>query len=194
MYTLFITIIILRFILQDISEVDLEKGIGILEPTDTYNFDASSLQLKRSNSACWLRWHSYLLPILKTYKLGSSTFPTEYFHWKTELYCYISDNRVETAEDIDYQHVMNKVCPGQTLTSLKTLVKCINRYQHSKKNGFKYGFDDRNETFLEKVQRRISSPKSARNRLDETNDKTIKRISRIEEIVTIYKKLIEENE
>ena len=104
-----------------------------------------------------------------------------------EVLYYISDYGVEAAEDIDYQHVLNKVCPGQTLTSLRTFITSIDSYQ------YKSACDDRNKTFLEKAQKRINSPKSARNLLDKNNDKTILRTSRMKEIVNIYEKIFKDN-
>ena len=175
-----------KIIFQNISNLHPENGIDDCESTRTYNFDASSLHLKRSISACWMRWHNHLLPILKTYNLGSSSFPTDYFHWRKKLIYYIHDNCIETAEDIDYKHVMKEVCPGQTFHSLKTFVRSITSYQPRKKNVYD---DDGNRTFQQEVQRWINSPKL----LGENNDKTKKGIGRIKAIVHMYEKIIKEN-
>ena len=49
---------------------------------------------------------TYLLPILKTYHIGSSSFPEDYFHWKIDALRYVVRNRIGSLNDVDCQQMM----------------------------------------------------------------------------------------
>ena len=72
---------------------------------------------------CHSRWHGYLLPILKNNKLGLS----QNFDWINTLLEYIIKNKIESINDVDFDHILKGLCPGQTRHSVRvTLVNVSN--------------------------------------------------------------------
>ena len=82
-----------------------------------------SEELKRSWLSCWKRWQHCLLPILKTHKLDLP----QGVEWKKDVLRLIVDKKVESLEDIDYNQLVNDVCPGQTTQSLQIFIAHIRR-------------------------------------------------------------------
>ena len=57
-------------------------------------------------------------PILKTNELG---LPQDN-QWKNDVVNYIVDTKATTINDIDLIYVLNNICPGQTLQSIKKFI------------------------------------------------------------------------
>lgn len=68
--------------------------------------------------SCWVHWQRVLFPILKTHVLGLP----QNLKWRKDVVNYLVDNKVEKEEDIHYDKVLKKVCPGQTVYSLRNFV------------------------------------------------------------------------
>ena len=103
--------------------------MDVVDLSETYteaHFDACSSRLKRSKKTCHEHWHTYLLPILKTYHLGSPSFPENYYDWITSVMEYIVKNRVDNIKDLDFQDLKDKVCPGQTYKSIRNFINNLN--------------------------------------------------------------------
>ena len=80
-----------------------------------------SEELKRSWMACWKHWQHCLLPILKTHKLDLP----QSLEWKKDVLKHIIHKKVEVLEDVDYNQLVQDVCPGQTTQSLQMFIKNI---------------------------------------------------------------------
>ena len=116
------------FCFQELKDTKSTVGdiIKLFETTNL-NANANSSQniLQRSNSSCWQRWNTYLLPILKTYHVNRYSFPDNYFYWKTDALEYIILHKIESLNDVDYEEMLTKICPGQTIYSLKKFLNSI---------------------------------------------------------------------
>ena len=158
----------------------------VLRKLETYNFNAytksSSTILLRSRSSCWQRWNTYLLPILKTYHIGSSSFPEDYFHWKTAALRYVIRNRIESLNDVDYLKMMIEVCPGQTIYSLKKFLTSI-KAEKTRRNK-----DEEKELLLYEIAQNTLRNKN----FQLVRDNSPKEIDKIKEILYCYDSLITE--
>ena len=82
-------------------------------------FKSAAVKLQRPFNTCYSRWQGYLLPILKNHNLGLS----QNFDWIITLLEYIVKNQIENINDVNFEHILNDLCPGQTRHSLRvTLV------------------------------------------------------------------------
>ena len=77
-----------------------------------------SEELDRDRSSCWLHWQKDLIPILKAHILG---LPQD-LDWRRDVVRYLTDNMVETEEDVDYNLLLEEMCPTQTAYSLRHFV------------------------------------------------------------------------
>ena len=171
---------------QEVQGVKLKES-DILKKLETYNFNAytksSSTILLRSRSSCWQRWNTYLLPILKTYHIGSSSFPEDYFHWKTYVLRYIVRNRIGSLNDVDFQQMMVEICPGQTIYSIKKFLTSIKAEKKRRNKGL-----DKQELLLHKIAKDTLRSKN----FQPLTDNCQKKIDRIREVVYCYDNLITE--
>ena len=82
-------------------------------------FKSAAIKLQRPFNTCYSRWQGYILPILKSHNLGLS----QNFDWIIMLLEYIVKNQIENINDVNFEHILNDICPGQTRHSLRvTLV------------------------------------------------------------------------
>ena len=82
-------------------------------------FKSAAVKLQRPFNTCYSRWQGYILPILKNHNLGLS----QNFDWIIMLLEYIVKNQIENINDVNFEHILNDLCPGQTRHSLRvTLV------------------------------------------------------------------------
>ena len=72
-------------------------------------------------------------PILKTNELD---LPQDN-QWKNDVVNYIVDTKAITIDDIDLVHVLNNICPGQTLDSIKKFILGQLQTDWSKRKGIK---------------------------------------------------------
>ena len=70
-------------------------------------------------------------PILKTNELG---LPQDN-RWKNDVVNYIIDTKAITINDIDLIYVLNNICPGQTLQSIKKFIQGQLQTDWSKQTG-----------------------------------------------------------
>ena len=86
-------------------------------------FKSAAIKLQRPFNTCYSRWQGYLLPILKNHNLGLS----QNFDWIITLLEYIVKKQIENINDVNFEHILNDLCPGQTRHSLRvTLVNVSN--------------------------------------------------------------------
>ena len=86
-------------------------------------FKSAAIKLQRPFNTCYSRWQGYILPILKNHNLGLS----QNFDWIITLLEYIIKNQIENINDVNFEHILNDLCPGQTRHSLRvTLVNVSN--------------------------------------------------------------------
>ena len=109
---------------------DAKSSVGdIIKLFETTNLNVNTYTpqniLQRSNSSCWQRWNTYLLPILKTYHVKRYSFPDNYFYWKTDVLEHLILHKTESLNDVDYGEMLTEVCPGQTIYSLKKFLTSV---------------------------------------------------------------------
>ena len=146
--------------------------MSILNGQATWNFDLASKMIDRSVAACWMRRHSYLLPIIKTYSYNLTLFPVNYFHWRMDVLMYLVHNKLEGFDDNDVCEINDKVSPGQTFTSIKTFLKGVEEWQYQK---------DQDKPLRELAQLRLHN-KSPNSLCVESSTKSEKHIERIEKL------------
>ena len=156
-----------------------EKPIYILDSRATWNFDFVSEKLNRSVTACWMRWQSYLLPIIKTYSQNSTLFPFNYFHWRIDVLMYLVDNKLEDFDDNDVCEINDRVCRGQSVTSIKTFLKSVKGWKSRKSQAYQ------NQPLHELAQLRLHN-KSPNSLCVESSTKTERHIERIKKVVQVY--------
>ena len=105
---------------------------SILNCQATWNFDLASEEGNRSVAACWMRLHSYLMHMIKTYGQNSTLFDFNYFPWQIDVLLYLVHNKFEGVDDNDVCEMNNRVYPGQTLMSIKRFVKSVKGWQSQK--------------------------------------------------------------
>lgn len=71
------------------------------------------------------------MPILKTHELG---LPQSH-EWQKDVLTYISKSKVLNKEDDDFQYIENKICPGQTIPSIKHFVRDLKRMRYGDGGG-----------------------------------------------------------
>ena len=156
-----------------------KKPISILDSRATWNFDFVSEKLNRSVTACWMRWQTYLLPIIKTYSQNSTLFPFNYFHWRIDVLMYLVDNKVEDFDDRVVSEINQRVCRGQSSTSIKTFLKSIKGWKSQKSQA------SQNQPLHELAQMRLHN-KSPNSLCVESSTKIEKHIERIKKVVKVY--------
>ena len=150
--------------------------MSILDGQATWNFELASKKVKCSVDACWMRWHSYYLPIIKAYSYNSTLFPVNYFHWRMDVLMYLVHNKLEGFDDNDVCEINDKVSPGQTFTSIKTFLKSVKGWQSQK---------GQDKPLRELAQLRLHN-KSPNSLCVESSTKSEKHIERIEKVVQVY--------
>ena len=154
---------------------------------DTRKIDAGCVGhgLPRGGETSRVRWNKYILPILKTYSLQLPGFPDNYYSWMDEVLTYIVSENVNTFDDIDFDHLLTHVCPGQTIASIKNFVHNVDR----ENSGFPLYVmcNDRinNPKAPKKSYLTTKGDKGTRGRVP----KNAQSIERIKEIVQAYKEL-----
>ena len=156
-----------------------EQPISILDSRATWNFDFVSENLNRSVTACWMRWQTYLLPIIKTYNQKSTLFPFNYFHWRIDVLMYLVDNKLEDFDDKVVSEINHRVCRGQSSTSIKTFLKSVKGWKSQKSQAYQ------NQPLHELAQMRLHN-KSPNSLCVESSAKIEKQIERIKKVVQVY--------
>ena len=145
-------------------------------------------------SSCRLRWQTQLLPILKTHSLGLHKFPfrsSDYFQWMTDVLRYITEQRINEVEEVDFHYLEKELCPGQTFGSINEYVR--NLIKTEKKRVLKSSESSivEHKTLHELCSKRLNGPKA---RCGPSNEKWIKlKMKHVEKIVKIYKVIINTN-
>ena len=143
--------------------------------------------LPRGGETSRVRWNKYILPILKTYSLQLPGFPDNYYTWMDEVLTYIINENVKTVDDIDFEHLLRHVCPGQTIASIKHYVNNVNR-------------ENSGEPLHVICNDRMNNPKAPKKSYLTTEGghgtrgrlpKNALRIERIRDIVQVYKEIFE---
>ena len=162
------------------------RADDIIELFETTNLNANTISsqniLQRSNSSCWQRWNTYLLPILKTYHVKRYSFPDNYFYWKTDVLEYIIHRKIESLDDVNYEEMLAEICPGQTIYSLKKFLISIK--QEKLRNNENC---DEDELILYKLAENLVSSPAFIKVL-----KSPKKIKKMKETCEFYQKLLDE--
>ena len=142
------------------------------------DFDSVAKKINRSQVSCAEHWHNSLLPILKTCNLG---VPHKH-DWKNDLMKYIVSNKVSTINELDVYHVVKKLCPGQTIASIK---KCVRDLGTARLAG---RVPQKSDPLHEICLKRLNNPRTVANGAN--NYKSKLRLQRIEQVIEIYKFII----
>ena len=143
--------------------------------------------LPRGGETSRVRWNKYILPILKTHSLQLPGFPDNYYSWMDEVLTYIVSENVNTFDDIDFDHLLRHVCPGQTIASIKHYVQNVNRGNSGEPLHVICNDRMNNPKAPKKSYLTTEGGHGTRGRLP----KNALRIARIREIVQVYKEIFE---
>ena len=116
-------------------------------------------------------------PILKTNELG---LPQDN-QWKNDVVNYIVDTKATTINDIDLIYVLNNICPGQTLQSIKKFILGQLQTDWFKQKGI-------NDSPLHEICAHRIIEFGAKS-FDDTSHKAKKKIKRCLEILDLYNAL-----
>ena len=86
-----------------------------------------AIPLKRSPSACFIRWMNGIVPILKTHINDSPKIRV----WKKDLLSYIAKNNIKDKNELDLS-ILHTVASGQTI---KSVVKFLDNVRQVKVDG-----------------------------------------------------------
>ena len=166
---------------QDISGSGNDSNKG--ESVSPFRLVSQSIQ--RSELTCYMHWHTVLLPILKTHELGLSQSHV----WQNDVMKYIVQNEISSIEDVDFQYLENKLCPGQTLTRIKVFVRSLTMNKiavKGKVNKNKNKIIRHNQPLYEVCVHRLKCRRTAGGF---AKNKSKQKQERIKEIVNIYNTL-----
>ena len=97
--------------------------LDFLDSSKRTNLDQISADIGRSKSACYIRWMSTIVPILKSDALGLP----QNEEWRKDVLRYVIDKKFGSVKEIPYNKVVRDVCPGQTSKSLSTYINSISQ-------------------------------------------------------------------
>ena len=82
---------------------------------------AASLELDIPYANCYQRWQNILHPILKRHDLG---IPHNH-DWVDTMFQYIVTNKIERIDEVDFKHILEKISPGETKGSVRTMISNV---------------------------------------------------------------------
>ena len=140
-------------------------------------FNPATIELQRPMNVCYSRWQGYLLPILRNHNLGLS----QNFDWVITLLKYIVKNQIKNINDVNFEHILNDLCPGQTRHSLRVTLVNVSNSGKVKNAGQTKSLDRLCED-------RLTSTSNCG--LGEENNKRLKdRLKHAQEIIKCYKNI-----
>ena len=146
-------------------------------------FKSVARSIERSELACYRHWHDVLLPILKTHELGISQTHV----WQNDVMKYISESKISDIEDVDFYYLENKLCPGQTISRIKSFVRGLRAKKLTVKGEVPSTKTiELTEPLYEICLQRLKCPRAQANFAPKS---TKSKQQRIKEIVDIYNKL-----
>ena len=138
-------------------------------------FKSAAVKLQRPFNTCYSRWQGYILPILKNHNLGLS----QNFDWIIMLLEYIVKNQIENINDVNFEHILNDLCPGQTRHSLRVTLVNVS-YSGQVKNA------GQTKSLYRLCEDRLTSPPKNCG-LQKENGKRLKdRLKHAKEIINCY--------
>ena len=78
----------------------------------------------KSKSACYHRWNTYIVPVLKSDALGVA----QTVEWRKDVLRYIVKEKFASIKEVSYSKVVRDSCPGQTTLSVKKVLNNLSRY------------------------------------------------------------------
>ena len=78
----------------------------------------------KSKDACYLRWTTYIVPVLKSDALSVA----QTVEWRNDILRYIIQEKFASIKEVPYSKVVRDSCPGQTTHSVSLFVNNISRY------------------------------------------------------------------
>ena len=77
----------------------------------------------KSKSACYHRWNTYIVPVLKSDALGVA----QTVEWRNDVLRYIIKEKFASIKEVQYSRVVRDLCPGQTTLSVGVFLKNLSR-------------------------------------------------------------------
>ena len=77
----------------------------------------------KSKDACYRRWNTYIVPVLKSGALGVA----QTVEWRKDALRYIIKEKLASTKEVQYSRVVRDSCPGQTTVSVRTFLSNISR-------------------------------------------------------------------
>ena len=166
---------ILRHIinLKKIKSNDIES----LENISIKDFSDFAQTMNRTNTSCYTHWLQVIVPALKSHILG---IPIN-SDWKLKVMSYIVKNRIKHEKDIDIEHLVKDVIPGQTRFSVLVFEKSL---RDTNTKGFKG--KNINDPLHEIVETKFAEKFSCNPCFNRNHKGDIKRIKRANDIIFLY--------
>ena len=77
----------------------------------------------KSKVACYLRWTTYIVPVLKSDALSVA----QTVEWRNDILRYIIQEKFASIKEVPYSKVVRDSCPGQTTKSVGGFLNGISR-------------------------------------------------------------------
>ena len=77
----------------------------------------------KSKVACYLRWTTYIVPVLKSDALSVA----QTVEWRNDILRYIIQEKFASIKEVPYSKVVRDSCPGQTTKSVGGFLHGISR-------------------------------------------------------------------
>ena len=106
--------------------MDELNNIDFLDSSKAKDFVTIAKMVGKSKDACYRRWNTYIVPVLKSDALGVA----QTVEWRKDALRYIIKERFATTKEVPYSKVVRDSCPGQTTDSVGAFLYSIS--QHDK--------------------------------------------------------------
>ena len=77
----------------------------------------------KSKVACYLRWTTYIVPVLKSDALSVA----QTVEWRNDILRYIIQEKFASIKEVPYSKVVRDSCPGQTILSVGVFLNSLSR-------------------------------------------------------------------
>ena len=104
--------------------MDELNNIDFLDSSKAKDFVTIAKMVGKSKDACYRRWNTYIVPVLKSGALGVA----QTVEWRKDALRYIIKEKFASIKEVQYSRVVRDSCPGQTTLSVGTFLNNISHH------------------------------------------------------------------
>ena len=103
--------------------MDELNNIDFLDSSKAKDFVTIAKMVGKSKDACYRRWNTYIVPVLKSDALGVA----QTVEWRNDILRYIIQEKFSSIKEVPYSKVVRDSCPGQTTKSVGNFLNKLSR-------------------------------------------------------------------